>query len=525
MKVLSPARMAKYDEYAINTWGIPSAVLMENAGRATYRLTRQQYLSPGNRVIVLCGRGNNGGDGFVIARYALRDGFPVKVFLLCKTSDLKGDAALNMNLYGSAGGETVEVDDRNVGLLEEGLKGADLIVDAIFGTGLSKPVEGKEAKAIDYVNRSGRWVISVDIPSGIDGTTGMPLGAAVKAMHTFTYGYPKMGQLFYPGAYHAGRLTVVDISLPPGAEEVLGIDGHVVDGGMIRGLLKERMPWSHKGAFGHVAVIAGSPGKTGAAHMTSLAALKIGAGLVTLLIPESLNPIMEVKTTEVMTYPVADRGTGYFTLSSYDQIAEFVADKDVVVMGPGLSQNPETSEVVRKLFAESDKPYVIDADGINAFIGHEDLIGRAKRNAVFTPHPGELGRIMGLTPKEINSDRMGAGKAFLEKTGATLVLKGARTVVFNNRGEAFIIPTGNQALAKGGTGDILTGFIGGALGQGYSMTEASLLAAYIHGYAADSFVEESTDMDLLASDLLAGAGRALREIRRGEDRIYIEESL
>ena len=385
MKLLSPERMAKYDEYAIKTWGIPSAVLMENAGRNTYRLARDRYLVPGSRVAIFCGRGNNGGDGFVIARYALRDGFKAIVLLLCRASDLRGDAALNMGLFASLGGEIVELDDSFASRAESVLKETDVIVDAIFGTGLSKPVGGMEGRMIDLINGAAKPVIAVDIPSGIDGRTGAPLGTAVRATHTYTYGYPKPGQLFYPGAFHAGRLTVIDISLPPHSEAVLGADGQVVDGGMIRGFLRQRMPWAHKGTFGHAAVIAGSPGKTGAAHMTSLAALKIGAGLVTLLIPQALNAIMEVKLTEAMTYPVADEGSGYFVLSSYDSVREFVADKDVIVMGPGLSQHGETSEIVRRLFMEVDKPFVIDADGINAFAGHVDMIGKAKRRAVFTP--------------------------------------------------------------------------------------------------------------------------------------------
>jgi ADP-dependent NAD(P)H-hydrate dehydratase / NAD(P)H-hydrate epimerase len=525
MKVLSPERMAKYDDYAIKTWGIPSSVLMENAGRNTYRLMKERYLRSGSLLAVVCGRGNNGGDGFVIARYALRDGYPVKVFLLCRITDMKGDGALNMRLYRSLGGEIVETGGDSIPAMQRDLGESDIIVDAIFGTGLSKPVGGLEERVIETINESGKPVVSVDIPSGIDGRTGFPLGVAVRAVHTFTYGYPKIGQLFYPGAYYAGKVTVIDISLPPHAEKDLGIDAHMVDGEMIRGFLKARPPWAHKGTFGHAAVVAGSSGKTGAAYMATLAALKIGAGLVSLVIPQSLNAIMEVKLTEAMTYPVADLGSGYLTLSAYNRIADFVSDKDVILIGPGLSQNPETSEVVRRLFMETDKPFVVDADGINAFVGHLDLIKASGRNAVFTPHPGELGRIMGLTPGEINADRMGAGKSFLEKTGVALVLKGARTLVFDLKGGVFIIPTGNQALAKGGSGDILTGFIGGCVAQGYSLVEASLLGAYVHGYLADSYVEESGDVDLLAGDLLQGVGRTLKDLKGGTDRIYIEKSL
>jgi NAD(P)H-hydrate epimerase len=259
--------------------------------------------------------------------------------------------------------------------------------------------------------------------------------------------------------------------------------------------------------------------------MTSLAALKIGAGLVTLLIPASLNAIAASKLTEVMTHPVNDKGNGYFSLSAYKEIADFVSDKDIIVMGPGLSQEPETTALVRKLYQTINKPFVIDADGINAFQGHTAIIKRSKRKAIFTPHPGELSRLTGMTPKEINNDRIGVGLRFVYDTGANLILKGARTVFFSDKGELYINPTGNPALAKGGSGDILTGFIGGILSQGYTAIEASIMGAYLHGYIADTWIERNTNMDLLAGDLLSGIGEALRDIRDGEDRIYIEKSL
>jgi NAD(P)H-hydrate epimerase len=234
---------------------------------------------------------------------------------------------------------------------------------------------------------------------------------------------------------------------------------------------------------------------------------------------------MEMKLTEVMTYPVRDKGTGYFSFSAYNEIADFVHDKDVIVIGPGLSREPDTTALVRKLYQTINKPFVLDADGINAFQGHDDLIRKTKRKAIFTPHPGELSRLMGLTPKEINNDRIGTGRRFVRDTGANLVLKGARTVIVSDKGELYINPTGNPALAKGGSGDILTGFIGGALSQGYSMVEASLLGVYLHGYIADTWVERNTDMDFLAGDLLSGLGEAIRDIRDGKERIYIEKSL
>lgn len=524
MKVLEPRRMARYDEYAIKTWGIPSAVLMENAGRNTYRLMKERYLAGGENIMIVCGRGNNGGDGFVIARYALNDGFKVRVCLAAGRKDLKGDAALNMELFSSLGGEIIECAEKP-GAVRNSAKDASIIVDAIFGTGLSKPVGGVEKTVIDAVNNSGKPVIAVDIPSGIDGRTGAPLGTAVRAIHTFTYAYPKPGHVLHPGAGYTGRLTVIDISIPPFVEDKVGFDGHIVDGEMLRGFLKKRTPWSHKGTFGHAVVIAGSPGKTGAAHMTSLAALKIGAGLVTLITPETLNPILEAKTTEVMTYPVKDNGRGFFNAGSFGEIASFIEDKDVVIMGPGLSQDEETMKLARRIYQEIDRPFVIDADGINAFAGHTAIFKKAKRTAVLTPHPGELARLIGKTPAEINENRIETAAAFTGECKINLLLKGAGSILCTTDGQMFINPTGNPSLAKGGSGDILTGFIGGLASQGYTLTEAVLLGTYLHGYMADTWVQDHSDMDLLALDLLTGLGDAIEEIRDGTDRIYIERSL
>jgi NAD(P)H-hydrate epimerase len=273
--------MKRYDEYAIDRWGIPSTVLMENAGRTTYRLLKEAYLQPGKRIAVFCGRGNNGGDGFVIARYALRDGFQTEVILLGEPSGVKGDALINMELYRSLGGSVTSLRD-NADAASQGITKSDLIIDAIFGTGLTKEVGGIERAVIEAINASGKPVIAVDIPSGLDGARGIPLGVAVKATHTYTYGFPKIGQLLHPGVACRGKLTVVDISLPQFSQQELGVDGYLVDGKMLRSIYKKRPPDAHKGMFGHLVVIAGSAGKTGAAAMASLAALKIGAGLVTL---------------------------------------------------------------------------------------------------------------------------------------------------------------------------------------------------------------------------------------------------
>ena len=522
--MLSPQRMKEYDAYAIGTWGIPSAVLMENAGRSTYRLLKEAYLGPGDKLALVCGRGNNGGDGFVIARYALRDGFETRVLLVADPGGLAGDARLNMDLYRSMGG-AVTIVAGDVSPAAEAIRGSDVIVDALFGTGLAKEVGGVEGAVIGEVNRSGKPVISVDIPSGLDGTSGQPMGAAVRATHTYTYGHPKLGQMLYPGVTYRGRLTVVDISLPAACEAALGFDARLVDGEMVRRLFRERPRDAHKGMFGDLAVVAGSAGKTGAAAMASTAALRIGAGLVTLVIPGSLNNIVASKLTEVMTYPVEDRGRGVFLLSSSGEVREFAAARDVVILGPGLGREEETMAFARRLFEELDKPFVIDADGINAFDGHLELLGRKKGSVILTPHPGEFGRLVGRSAREVNGDRLNMGRRFAKEHGVNLVLKGAPTITFSPDGEAFINPTGNPALAKGGTGDILTGFIGGLASQGYSLTEAGLFAVYLHGYIADTWAGQYTDMDMVAGDLIPGVGAAIRDIRHGTDRVYIEKSL
>ncbi len=523
MIVLSPERAKKYDEYAISNWGIPSAVLMENAGRSTYRLMREAYLRRGCRIVVLAGRGNNGGDGFVIARYAHRDGFPVEVCLLGQPDGLKGDAKLNMELYRSLGGSMTLVEESATAT--RAIAGSDVIVDAIFGTGLGKEVRGLEAAVIEEINRSGKLVIAVDIPSGLDGTKGVPLGVAVKAAHTYTYGHAKLGQLLHPGVTYRGKLTVVDISLPGGAADALGIDASVVDGEMLRAIFRTRRPASHKGMFGSVAVVAGSAGKTGAAIMAATAALKIGAGLVTLVIPESLHGIAAAKLTEAMTYPVEDEGVGHFLLSSYEAIKDFCSDKDVVIMGPGLGRAPETAALVRKLYGKLEASFVIDADGIGAFEDHTDLLREARGRAILTPHPGEFSRLVGASPQEVNKDRLSLGRRFSRAHKLHLALKGTPTIVFSPEGEAFINPTGNPALSKGGSGDALTGFIAGLVGQGYTLTEAGFFGAYLHGYVADSWAAQSTDMDLMTLDLISGVGAAIRDIRDGTDRVYFEKSL
>ena len=345
----------------------------------TYPLMKERYLngrpSPSSAAAATAA-------AMVRIALCLIGGFRVRAYLIGRKSDLKGDAALNMGLFESLSGEVIECVEKTKPV-RTGIGEADIIVDAIFGTGLSKPVGGMEKTVIDAINASGKPVIAVDIPSGIDGATGKALGSAVHGLHTFTY-YPK--RPVSPGADHSGARTVIDISIPPVIEKEIGFDGEIADGAMIRGFLKRRLPSSHKGSFGHAVVVAGSPGKTGAAHMASLAALKIGAGLVTLVIPESLNAILETKTTEVMTYPVTDDGRGFFTPGSFDEIAAFMEDKDVVIMGPGLSQNEGVMELARRMYREIDKPFVIDADGINAFRGHTPLLKKRGRKTVLTPH-------------------------------------------------------------------------------------------------------------------------------------------
>jgi ADP-dependent NAD(P)H-hydrate dehydratase / NAD(P)H-hydrate epimerase len=515
MKLVTAAEMRELDRLAIEEVGIPSLVLMENAGRSTYQVLRREFPQLRGPIVVLAGRGNNGGDGFVVARYLAHEGLPVNVLLMASRDQVRGDALVNLAILEQIGVEVEEVlgEDRLSGVTHR-LSRAELVVDALLGTGLNSPVRGLLAQVITRVNQARPPVLSVDIPSGLSADTGEILGAAVEAQVTVTYGLPKIGQILPPGRDLVGRLWLVDISIPPALAQ--GVKTELAEAAEMRGLLPPRPFASHKGTFGHLVVVAGSEGKTGAATLTAEAGLRTGAGLVTAAVPAGLNDILEVKLTEAMTLPLPEAGgTRSLGEKAWGPLRDFLADKTALALGPGLGTHPETQELVRALVRDCPLPMVIDADGVNALAGRPEVLHGAAGPRILTPHPGEMARLLGLTSREVQSRRLDLTRSFAAAHGVWVVLKGAQTVVAAPQGHVSLNPTGNPILASGGTGDVLTGLIGGFLAQGLAPWDAARLGVFLHGLAADYLEENFGPRGHLAGDLLACLPELLTEFGEG----------
>lgn len=512
MKVATASQMQNLDRRAIQEFGIPGVVLMENAGRATVEAMGRHFPDLGARkVIVFAGPGNNGGDGFVIGRHLLNRGVEVTALLLSAREKVSGDARTNLELYEKLRPLHEVHDFETLARYEEEISRAGLLVDAILGTGLKSEVTGFYREVISLLNRRPTPVVAVDIPSGLDATTGKVLGVAVEAELTVTFGLPKLGLVLTPGSDLTGTLEVADISIPRFLVEEEQIKVELLEAQELFSLLKPRRSDSHKGHYGHVLVIAGSVGKTGAAVMTSESALRIGAGLVTAAIPASLNPIMEVKLTEVMTEPLPETDAQSLSSSAWTRIQQLMEGKKVIALGPGISTHPETVALARQIVAGSTVPLVIDADGVNALAEEPHLLKEARVPVVLTPHPGEMARMVKCSIAEVQANRLETAQEFARRHQVVVVLKGARTIIADPEGHTFINPTGNPGLASGGTGDVLTGMIAGLASQGHSLMDASRLGVYLHGLIADRVAVTTGEMGLSAMDLVAGIARTLNE--------------
>jgi hydroxyethylthiazole kinase-like uncharacterized protein yjeF len=502
MKLVTASEMRELDRRTIQDLGIPSLVLMENAGRTTFQILRREFPAPQGEVAVVAGRGNNGGDGFVVARYLANAGIPVCVFLLGERDRVSGDARVNLDILAQLGVEIADVlTDADLNPVIHRLAMAGLIVDALLGTGLNSPVQGLMALMIERLNHLRAPVLAVDIPTGLSADTGEVLGVALKARVTVTFGWPKLGQILPPGRDYIGRLWQVDISIPPRLAQDVSLE--LVEAQDLQALLTPRPFGSNKGTFGHLLVLAGSEGKTGAATLSSEAALRAGAGLVTLGIPASLNDILEVKLTEVMTVPLPEVvGTRALGKTALAPIRDFLGEEFTLALGPGLGTHPETRELVCRLVQDLPHPMVIDADGVNNLAGNTSCLTGTAGPRLLTPHPGEMARLVGLSVTEVQARRLDLARETAAKFGIFLVLKGAQTLVAAPDGRVSLNPTGNPALASGGTGDVLTGLIGGFLAQGLTPWDAARLGVYLHGLAADYFVSRHGPRGMIAGDLL-----------------------
>lgn len=519
MKAIDGKTMQAMDRRAVRAFGMRSIQLMENAGRAVALAVKREFdlcKRPSCRVSIVAGKGNNGGDGFVAARHLEAMGIETRVFLIASPGEVKGDAGVNMKIWRKSGGEFIAIaSPRDLKKHSAALKHSSIIVDALFGTGLSSPVKGLYAGVIGLINSLNKKVISIDAPSGIDASTGAVNGAAVKADITVTMALPKTGLYMYPAREYAGRIEVAGIGLPEKLVSDTRLRWNITCAKFVKGVLAERRPDSHKGAYGHVLVVAGSPGKSGAAYMAALGAMRSGAGLATIALPEGLNLAMEAKTTEVMTLPLPETPDGCLGNVSYKKLRPFLDKASSIVIGPGLGASKEAAFLVEMLLRDSPVPLVIDADGLNVLRGNPRLIRKAKAGVVITPHPGEAARLLGKSSSDIQSERLGSAERLAGITGATVVLKGAATIIADPSGEVFINPTGNPGLSTAGTGDVLSGMIGAFLGMGIRQLSASAVAVYIHGLAADEIKKTTGEAGMLATDLLARIPAVLNSLSAG----------
>jgi hydroxyethylthiazole kinase-like uncharacterized protein yjeF len=515
--VFTAEEMRRLDRRAVSVLGIAGTTLMENAGAGAAGLIRAHFAPlRGKGVLVLAGKGNNGGDGFVVARHLRRAGARVGVFLVGARGEVKGDALAKLREYLRLPGARLDEVRGEEDLLRVGaaLGKADLVVDALLGTGLSGPAEGLMAKVIAAINGSGRPVVSLDVPSGLSSDGGALLGPTVTAGLTTTFAGLKRGLLLYPGAASAGRVQVVPIGIPR-AEVEREVSTFLLEAEDIAPLLPRRRPDAHKGSFGHLLVVAGSLGKTGAAALAGRAGLRAGAGLVTIACPQSQQPVVAALGMETMTEALPETAAQSLGLKARERLLDLVARMDAVALGPGLGLDAETQALARDLVVEAGRPMVLDADGLTALAGHLDLLRRAPAPRCLTPHPGEMARMLGVSVAEVQADRIEAARAFSTRYGQCLALKGARTVIGEPGGRVFLNPTGNPGMASGGAGDVLTGMVGAFLARGMEPLRALLAGVYLHGLAGDLARERTGEEGLIAGDILEAVPAAILRVQGG----------
>ncbi len=499
-RALTAAQMREIDAAAAEH-GMPSGILMENAG-AALASTALGLAGPQGRFLVLCGLGNNGGDGLVAARKLASAGRTVNVELMGVVDALEGEPHRNAKAL-KAGGTSVGKIGEDVPVGP-----GDVVIDALFGIGLSRPPDSKYADAIGRISAwraAGAKVVAADLPSGLQSDLGTPMTPSVTADVTLSFGFIKVGQALEPGATLCGRLEVVDIGIPRAAHWVLKDPAtYLLEENDVRSRLPVRRPDTHKGTYGHVLVVAGSWGKTGAAALTGLAALRAGAGLVTVATrPESLVAVM-AHGPELMGVELVNDGP--LGIGDLNTLLDAADGKDAVIFGPGIDRGEDTAKLIGALLEELTIPCVLDADGLNALAGNLELLKRAKGDLLLTPHPGEMARLTGKTIEDVQKDRIASVRNVALSTQVVVALKGARTLIAREDGTVFINPTGNAGMATAGTGDVLSGVCGALLAQGLSPEDAAITGCFAHGLAGDLVMSRRGKMGLMASDLLEGLG-------------------
>jgi len=517
MDLVTADEMREMDRQTIEAFGLPARLLMENAGRGAARVLMRQYPDLSSAAVaVAAGRGNNGGDGSVIARYLFQQGINVKLYLFSESARLQGDAAANFSLLRTLGVPVTELpDEKAFEKYRPEMAQKQIWVDAILGTGLNSEVKGYLQSVIAFVNSLQRPVLAVDIPSGLHADTGKPCGICIKAALTATFAFAKTGQVQQPGAAFTGDLHIIDIGIPPYIARSVDPRQSLLHPDYLRRIIASRPADMHKGDTGHVLVVAGAPGKSGAAAMTAMSALRAGAGLVTLGAPQSLTPVLAPQALEAMTAGLRETSNGHLSDEAADQVLELLEGKRCLALGPGIGTDPATCRLVQRLVQESPVPVIIDADGLNNLAEEPGILINTHAPVVLTPHPGEMGRLTGLTSRAVQADRIGCAREFAESYSAYVVLKGARTVIAQPDDQIYINPTGNPGMASGGMGDVLTGLISGFIAQGYPPDMAARIAVFLHGAAADEVCASLGPFGYLASDVMKQLPKTIQHLKSG----------
>jgi NAD(P)H-hydrate epimerase len=518
MRILTAAQMREADRFTIEDIGIPSLVLMENAGRQVVAALEASYESQlEGRVALLCGRGSNGGDGFVVARTLAQRGVDALVCVIGSLTDVRGDARINLDILGQLGITIVEIaDGQSWELHFSEISKCSLVVDAIFGTGLRSPLAGLLETVVADVNATDIPVVSIDLPSGISADTPQLIGDCIDASMTVTLGALKLPLVLPPAEACAGDVVIADIGIPHGVFDALeGPHVELLTPEQVRHLVTPRAADTHKGDVGRVTVVAGSLGKTGAAHLAGMAALRSGAGLVTVATPRSCLPIVASMSPELMTEPLAEVEAGALSADALDRLLDL--DQDVIACGPGLGRTDEVARFVRGLVARAPVPLVLDADAITVLSGDPaGLAGSDERVIIVTPHPGEMARLIGASIEHVQANRIDVATELASEHHVYVVLKGHRTVIATPEGKVFINPTGNAGMATGGTGDVLTGMIAAWLAQLLDAEAACRLSVFLHGTAGDLAETTEGQVAMTATDVLGFLGGALRYVTTGE---------
>lgn len=512
IKIVTAAQMQELDRRTITEARVPATTLMERAGTGIVSSLEERWGSVrGTMVTIVCGKGNNGGDGFVAARLLRRRHAKVRVLALASPTELSRDAATMYKRFVRGAGKSSVYPYTSKAQAQALLRDSDILIDALLGTGLSSPVTGRYAEVIDCINDAHRPVVAVDLPSGLHADTGAVLGRTVCASLTVTFGLPKLGLYQGQGIDHAGEVAIVDIGIPSAYVDAVASRITLMTRTAVQAYLPRRRPSSHKGTFGHAGIIAGSVGKTGAAALAARAALRVGAGLVTVATPSSVNDVLEAKLLEAMTVPMPETKARTLARNALDRLVSFMAVRTAIAIGPGLSTAPETVELIQALTKQLDRPAVFDADALNALTGRIARLASCKIPPIITPHPGEMARLEPeATPQTVNNDRLGIATRFARERGLFVVLKGARTVVARPDGAVAICPTGNPGMATAGTGDVLTGMMVGLLAQGLPSWEAACAATYLHGMAGDLAAAGKGQAGMIAGDLVEQIPYALK---------------